>query len=168
MFRIHLDDQLINSALRRVEGQQLEFRHGCILGKLKLPIGAVSVVVIPSFNGRELVLAVPFKEIRGDITGKFFLSKLVGTFWGTICNKIDAALIPKLQQAGLPRQTISHEKVKDRKGDIGKIKVSMHCVNSWLAGKHPTLTPSIENIAFSPEGAEIQGELQHHNVRLGS
>lgn len=165
MFRVHLDTQMITSGLGRIEGQQLEFRHGCILGKLKLPIGAVSIVVIPSFNGRDVVLAIPFKEIRGDITGKFFLSKLIGTFWGTICKKIDATLVPKLQAAGLPRDTISHEKAKDRNGDVGKIKVSMRAINGWLSGKHPRLTPLVQNVVFSPDGVEIVGELQHHDVR---
>jgi hypothetical protein len=160
VFRVQIDTQLVNSALRSVPDQQFEYRHGCILGKVKLPIGAVSVVVVPSFNGSHLVFSIPFKEIKGDITGKFFLSKLVSTFWGTICKQLDAIVVPKLQKYGLPRDTLSHEKVKDRAGDVGKVKISARAVNQWLAGKHPRLRTSVTGINFTPEGLEVEGEVE--------
>ena len=74
-FKFQGDAKLVNSLLRRVPNQKLEYRHGCIIGEVKLPLGAVNAVVIPSFSGSHVVLAIPFNEIKGDITGGRSLSK---------------------------------------------------------------------------------------------
>lgn len=162
MFRISLDSDLINTGLHKVPDPKLEFKHGCILGRINVPLGnaAVNMVAIPSFNGQYLVVSIPFSEVKGNITGKFFLSKLMSVFWGTISKQVEKMLVPRLQKIGLPRETVSIEKIKDKSGDVGKIKISMRCVNRWLAGKHPSLTPTITEISFSAEGMELVGDLE--------
>lgn len=160
MIKVHLNSQLINSALARVEGQELEFRHGCILAKVKLPVGAVSAVVIPTFRDQQLLLVIPFKEIKGNITGGFFLSKLLSVFWGFIGSQIQSAVVPKLRQYGFGTDVISHQKVKGRDGDVGEISISLRAVNRWLEGKHPRLNLNVTEVAFGPDGADISAELK--------
>ena len=160
MIKLHLDSQLINSALARLEGQKLEFRHGCILAKLTLPVGAVSAIVIPSFRDDHVLLTIPFQEIKGNITGKFFVSKVLSVFWNFIGSQIQSAVIPKLRQYGLGSDTISHRKTKARAGDVGEIMISLRAINRWLEGKHPRLNLSIREVAFSPEGADVTADLR--------
>ena len=158
-FSFHVDDSLVNKLLRKVPNQRLEYRHGCILGTATLPVGAVNAIVIPSFSGSHVVLAIPFKEIKGNITGKFFLSKLISTFWGTISKQVEKAALPALQKHGLGREALTIEKVKEAGGDVGKIKLSVRAVNRWLEGQHPRLSPKLTGITFSPGGVEVTGEL---------
>jgi hypothetical protein len=159
-FSFHIDESLVNTLLRRIPDQELLYRHGCFLGATKLPVGAVNAVVIPSFSGSHVVLAVPFKEIKGNITGKFFLSKLVSTFWGTISKQVEKMALPILQRNGLSRDALLIEKVKGSGGDVGKIKLSVRAINTWLERQHPGLSPKLTGITFAPDGVELTGELQ--------
>ena len=159
-FKFQIDERLVNSLLGRIPNQELQYRHGCFLGATKLPVGAVNAVVIPSFSGSHIVLAVPFKEIKGNITGKFFLSKFVSTFWGTISKQVEKMAWPVLQKNGLGRESLTIEKVKESGGDVGKIKLSVKAVNRWLEGQHPGLSPRLTDITFAPDGVEVTGELQ--------
>ena len=161
MFRLEIERDLFNSALEPFPKGHLEYKHGCIVGKVSLPIGAVSVVAVPSFDGSHVVFSVPFSEIKGDIAGGFFLSKIISTFWSTIAQQIESLIIPKLAKHGLPRNTVTTDKVKDRSGDVGKIKVSIRAINSWLAGKHPRLTPSVESVSFEQEAILIEGDVKN-------
>lgn len=168
MFRITLDHALINSVLRKVADPKLEYRQGCLLGQINVPLGnaAVNMVIIPTFNERHLVFLVPFKEIKGSVTGKLFLSKLVGVFWGTISKQVEKRLLPLLRSAGLPSDTVSLEKSKDPSGDVGKIIISMQCVHRWLAGKHPTLAVKVVDMVFNSQGLEIVGDVEAQKKRL--
>jgi hypothetical protein len=163
-FTFHIDERLVNTLLKRIPDQKLAYRHGCLVGAAKLPLGAVNAIVIPSYSGSHIVLAVPFKEIKGDITGKFFLSKLVSTFWGTISKQVEKMALPVLQKNGLGRDSLTIEKVKDRGGDVGKIKLSVKAINRWLERQHPGLSPRLTGITFSPGGVEVTGELQASNL----
>lgn len=158
-FRVQADERLVNAALRRVPGQSLQYRHGCILAAVSLPLGSVKAVAIPSFSSSHLVLAVPFKEIKGDITGKFFLSKLISAFWGAVSGQIEKAARPILQKYGLGRDALTIEKVTEAGGEVGKIKVSVDAINRYLAGQHPRLSPVLTEVTFSVEGIELRGEL---------
>lgn len=159
-FKFQGDAKLVNSLLRRVPNQKLEYRHGCIIGEVKLPLGAVNAVVIPSFSGSHVVLAIPFNEIKGDITGKFFLSKLISAFWGTISKQVEKAAFPVLQKYGMDRDSLVIEKVKDSGGDVGKIKISVRAINRWLEAQHPRLSPNLTDLTFSIEGVEVKGNLR--------
>ena len=159
-FRLQADAKLMNSLLKRIPNQQLEYRHGCILGVVKLPLGAVSAVVIPSFSGSHVVLAIPSKEIKGDITGKFFLSKLLSAFWGTISKQVEKAALPVLQKYGIERDSLIIEKAKEAGGEVGKIKLSIRAINRWLEAQHPRLSPNLTDLTFSIEGVEVKGNLR--------
>lgn len=168
MFRITFDHVLINSVLKKVGDPKLEYRQGCILGQINVPLGsaAVNMVIIPTFNPRHLVFLIPFKEIKGSVTGKLFLSKLVGVFWGTISKEVEKRLVPLLRKAGLPTDTVSLEKSKDPSGDVGKIIISMPCVHRWLAGKHPTLAVKVVDMVFNSQGVEIVGDVEIQKRKL--
>lgn len=159
-FKFQVDAKLVNTLLKRIPNQQLEYRHGCILGAAKLPLGSVNAVVIPSFNGSHVVLMIPFKEIKGDITGKFFLSKLISAFWGTISKQVEKAAYPILQKHGLGSEALIIEKVKESGGDVGKIKLSVKAINRWLEAQHPRLSASLTDLNFSTEGVELKGDLR--------
>lgn len=158
MFRFELDDKLVNSLLRKVP-EQLEYREGVILGKFKLPLGAVTVAMIPACSSSHVTVAIPFSHIKGDITGGFFLSKIVSAFWGTVSKKVESKLYPKLRQLGLPRETVELRKEKVKGEMVGKVIVSLRAVNRWLAQKEPKLRPSIQGMEFQSTGVTVIGEL---------
>ncbi|MFA5506420.1 MAG: hypothetical protein WC314_20225 [Vulcanimicrobiota bacterium] len=159
-FKVQVDEKLLNSILKQIPEQKLEYRHGCFLGAAKLPVGAVKAVVIPSFNGSYVVFAVPFKEIKGDLTGKFFLSKLISVFWGTISKQAEKVALPVLRKYGMGADTLVIEKVKEAGGEVGKIKVSVNAINRWLEAQHPRLSPNLTGLIFSSEGVEVVGDLR--------
>lgn len=164
MVSIELDTPLINTLLQRVPDQQIEFRQGCLLGRFKLPLGAITAVIIPSCDGSHLVFSIPFSVIKGDITGKFLLSKLIKAFWGMISKKVEAMAAPELRKLGLPPTTIKVEKGKDKNGDVGRIVVSLNAVNAWLAEKPGRLTVRVADMAFSPDGARVMAELKSRRL----
>lgn len=159
MFQVELDAQLINGFLTQVPGQRIDYRQGCFIGKFKLPLGALTAVIIPSCNGSQLLFAIPFSAIKGDITGKFLLSKLVKAFWGMISKKVEAAVAPQLRKVGLPPHTVKVEKAREKGGDVGRIVISLLAVNKWLGQKHPSLKVSLSDFNFTPEGVAVSGEL---------
>lgn len=164
MFRFEADSGLINAVLRKIPNQDFLYQEGVIVGRVALPISSFTVVVVPGFDGTHVVLSIPFSEVKGDKTGKFFLSKILNVFWGTIAKQVEAAVIPRLRREGLPANTVTLERSKDRSGDVGKIKISLAAVNSWLAGRHPRLTPSVTDVCFTRGSCLIVGELASHNV----
>lgn len=164
MFAVELDTQLINTFLQRVPDQKLEYREACLLGKFKLPLGALTAVIIPSCDGSHLVLSIPFSVIKGDITGKFLLSKLVKAFWGMISKKVEAMAAVELRKHGLPSSTVKVEKGTDKNGDVGRIVVSLGTINAWLAEKPGRLTVRLVDITFSKTGIKLSGDLKSRRL----
>lgn len=164
MFTIHLDRALVNSILRKAGQQKVEFRDGHFSIESDLPIGSVEALVVPSFKGAELVLSIPFTEIKGNLPGGFLLTKLLGTFWGTISKQVEKFALPRLDRMGLPRDSLSLEKKSSPAGDVGTIRLSVKAVNRWLAGRHPRLAPELNELKFSPQGVEVIGTLREKTL----
>lgn len=158
MIRLTLCDSDVNQLLRLVPEGSLAYRSGCFVGRFKLPLGGATAVAIPALQGRHLVLSIPFRQIRGDITGGFLLAALTKAFWGFISDKIRQLANRQLAQAGLPRDTLAVGKQKSRDGEVGTITVSLDRVNEWLA-RQPTrgLQVWLENLRFEP--AEVQVDI---------
>lgn len=160
MFRIHTEAKLLNRFIKTKSKQDFTYSQGRLNGNVSVPVGTVSVVVIPSCTGSSVVFSIPFSEINKGKSGGFFLSKLIGTAWGAFSKQIEDAVVPVLQKKGLPRDILTIEKTKDSSGDVGKVRVSLDVLNRWLAGKHPRLTPSVKEVLFFEEGVEVVGQVE--------
>jgi hypothetical protein len=158
-FKVMLDHTVVNRFLQRFPDYQLEYRYGCFLGRVKLPISAVRVVVIPSCNSSHAIFTLPFKEIKSEGAGGFLLSKIVSTFWGTIAKQIEGNVVPKLQRLGFSGDTVTLERGKGSGGEFGQIKLSLLSLNRWLATRPSPLQASFSHLEFRPEGIQLQGRL---------
>jgi hypothetical protein len=156
-FQVHLHPDLINSLLRRVPDYRFEYRHGCLLGRVKLPISAVQVLVIPSCDGSHIAFTLPFSEVKSEGAGSFLLPKIMSTFWGSVAKQIESNAVPRLQRLGFCSDALTLEQGKGPAGEFGRIKLSLAALNRWLESQHPSLTLSLTDLKFSADGCEIQG-----------
>lgn len=141
---------------------QLTFEGGCLVGRFKLAVGAVTTVIVPSCQGRYLLLSIPFNRIRGDITGGFLLKRLTKAFWGMISTQVEKAVHPQLLRHGLPPDTVTVDRRRDREGDVGVVFISLDHINGWLARKHPRLQLRIHQLAFAYDRIQVTGDLARH------
>lgn len=154
--RVVVAADLINRALRAVADYELEYRHGVILGRVKLPISAVRLIVVPDCNATHIILNIPFQDIKAEGAPAFLLGKVISTFWGFIANKVESTAIPKLQRMGFSRDILTLERGKGSKGEYGRLKISLASLNLWLGLRHPLLVPRLTNLTFRPENVEVQ------------
>ena len=150
MIQAFLSAPELNLFLRDAEGWRYE--QGCLMGKVKLPIGAVNLVVVPAQQGDFLVLSIPFDKVRGNITGGL-LGSLVNMLWKVISDQVTKRVTKILAAQGLPADTVTLEKQKG----AGLIAVSLVRVNGWLARQQVlNLKPFLQNVWFEPHGVRAQ------------
>jgi hypothetical protein len=160
VIRAQADAALLNSYLGRLREHKLEYREGRLQGRIKLPVSACRVTIYPSCSSSHILLTLPFKEIQGESTGNFFLSKIVSTFWGTIAKQVESVLVPRLRAQGFPADTVTLEKSKEASGEVGRLKISLGALNFWLSSKHPRLKLRIRGMLFRPAAVEVEADLQ--------
>ncbi|MGE0494150.1 MAG: hypothetical protein AB7S38_33375 [Vulcanimicrobiota bacterium] len=161
MIRLSVDSGLVNGLLARIPDHQLRYEQGCLVGHFKLPVGAATAVIVPACRDSELVFSIPFSQIRGDLTGRFLLSKLTSALWGTISQRIERAVRPVLLRQGLPANTVRLDRRRERDGDVGEVVVCLSSLNRWLAGRHPRLRLGVAGVHFHPAGLELLAEVSH-------
>lgn len=161
MVRVFLAGEHLNRLLTRFAQQPMSYRGGCFVGHFKLPIGGATAVAVPSVQGRQLVVSVPFKEIKGDLTGGFLLSRLTKTFWGFISDSIEKQARGPLRDMGLPQDTLQ----VGRHGDVGMVTVSLDRLNQWLATQPvPGVIPVVEEVEFQDHGVGVGVRLLRRSV----
>ncbi|MBI3927047.1 MAG: hypothetical protein HY319_16040 [Armatimonadetes bacterium] len=145
----------MNRLLKLVPEGSLTYRSGCFVGHFKLPLGGATAVAVPALQGDKLVLSIPFREIRGDLT-RGLLGPLVKGFWGFISDKIQDIGGRQLARAGLPPDTLAVGKARRSDGEVGTVTVCLTRVNQWLA-RQPTrnLLVWLENLRFDPGHVQI-------------
>lgn len=149
----------LNLLLQRLE-HPVEYRHGCLLARAKLPISAIRLLIIPSCTPTHIVFTIPFNEVKSEGAGSFLLSRILSTFWTTIGKQIEGTLVPKLQQRGFSRDLVGLERGKGQAGEYGQVRISLAALNDWLRARHPQLRASLISVAFSPESIRLLGRLE--------
>lgn len=137
----------VNAWLARVPDYGLRYDRGRLKARVKLPIGAVSVVVVPTFEPGAVVLRIPFAEVTAEGAGGFLVSKAVGVFWGTIGKQVEGVLRPRLQEQGFGPDLVLLEKV----GEVGTVRISLPELNRWLAVREPRVPTEVVGLELRPE-----------------
>lgn len=158
--RVTVAADLVNRALRRIPDYELEYRHGVLLGRAKLLISAVKLIVIPSCTPSHITLTVPFQEIKAEGAPSFLLGKVVSTFWGTIASRVESGVVPRLQRMGFSRDILTLERGKSSKGEYGQLKISLAALNLWLGLKQPRLKPRVTGLEFRAENIEVSAFIE--------
>lgn len=147
MIHAFLTSPELNMFLRDVEGPW-RYEHGCLSGRVKLPIGAVNLIVVPAQQGDHIVLSIPFDKVRGNITGGL-LGSLVNMLWKFISDQVTKRVDKILAKEGLPRDTVTLDKGKG----AGVVAISLMRVNQWLARNQVlNLKAFVQRVDFEPEG----------------
>ena len=151
MLRLYLAGADINFILRQVD-PSWSYDYGCLTGRIKLPIGAITLVAVPSVVEDFLVLSLPLDRIKGDITRGLF-GTVAKMLWGTLQEQIYKRARVMLARIGLPMDTVEVEKV----GGNGQIRVSLYRLNEWLARTYrfKSLKLFVQQLSFFESGAEV-------------
>lgn len=148
----------LNALLARLD-YPVEYRHGCFLGRVKLPIGTVRAAAIPSCSESHLVFTVPFKEIKSEGAGSFLLSKILSTFWTTIAKQVESTVLPRLRSRGFSSDLLTLDRGKGAGGEFGLVKLSLPALNRWLADKHPLLRASLIKVRFGSDDLRLDARV---------
>lgn len=144
----------LNLFLCRSVDPILSYEGGCILVRRRVSIGMATAVVVPAQHGDELVLNVPFDQIRGEIT-RGLLGPLVKALWNGVAETVRRNVAMKLHPLGFPGDTVRVD--KERGG--GRICISLSRVNWWLQSQWPELCPRIVSINFETHGMIVALEV---------
>jgi hypothetical protein len=125
------------------------YQEGCFVLHRKLPLGAASLVAVPTLEGNELVLVLPFDQIRGDLTGGL-MGQLAKMLWGVISDQVLKQAGPRLVAMGLPSDTLTVDQVSFQGKKAGRIGISLFRLNEWLARQKwvDPLHLSVEKLSF--------------------
>ncbi len=151
MIELTLTEAHVNLLLDRVQDLSASYQDGCFVLHRKLPIGAASLVAVPTVESSELVLYLPFDQIRGNITGNL-MGQLTKMLWGVISDQVLKQAGPRLVAAGLPSDTLSVEQVSFQGKKAGRIGISLRRLNEWLSRQKwvGPLHVSVESLRFEP------------------
>ncbi len=144
---LRMTSDQVNAWLARVPEYGLRYHQGRLTARVKLPISAVSVVVVPTFEPGAVVLRIPFAEVTAEGAGGFLVSKAVGAFWGTIGKQVEGVLRPRLQEQGFASDFVLLEKV----GEVGTVRISLPELNRWLAVREPRVPTEVVGLEFGLE-----------------
>lgn len=150
MISIGIPDEELNAFLARVNGCALKYTHGCLEGSVRLPVGAVRLVGVPSQRGDSIVVVLPFRTLEADHLGGL-LRHLARLCWSPLHDYIRSRVDELLDQAGLPRDTVDIRQARDEGGEeVGIVRISLPRVNEWLARRQGNLpwTPRLETVKF--------------------
>jgi len=151
VIQLFLSAREVNLFLRDVEGPW-RYEGGCLTGRVKLPLGAVNLVVVPAQQGDHVVLSIPFDQVRGDLT-RGLMGPLVKMLWGVISDRVSKELAKVLGPQGLPPDTVTVEK----RGNVGTVSVSLMRVNQWLARQQVLgLKPFVQGASFGEDGVRAR------------
>ena len=151
MIHLFLSAREVNLFLRDVEGPW-RYEGGLLLGRVKLPLGAVNLVVVPAHKGDWVVLSIPFDKVRGDIT-RGLMGPLLKMLWGFISERVSKELDKMLAAQGLPRDTVTVEK----RGDVGTVAISLVRLNQRLAREQLLgLKPFVQGASFGEDGVRAR------------
>lgn len=142
----------LNKVLARFPEAQTHYAHGCFLVSRRLPLGfGATLVAVPSQQGHELLIAVPFDQIRGDRTGGF-AGTIAKTFWGMISGQVQKMADNELRKQGLPPETVIIQQTTLQDGSKGGlIRISLPHVNAWLRRQNQPLRVQIARLHFTPQ-----------------
>lgn len=145
---------------RVLEKAGVSYQDGVFLLYRKLPLGAASLVAVPNLEGRELVLTLPFERIKGDLTGSL-MAQLAKLLWGVITDQVLKQAGPRLVAMGLPSDTLHVDQTTFQGKKAGRITVSLHRVNEWLARQKwaDPLHLSVEDLSFEDHAVGVRMNL---------
>lgn len=160
MIELALTEPHVNVLLDRVQDLSASYQDGCFVLHRKLPIGAASLVAVPTVESSELVLYLPFDQIRGNMTGNL-MGQLTKMLWGVITDQVLKQAGPRLVAAGLPSDTLSVEQVTFQGKKAGRIGISLRRVNEWMVRQNwvDPLHLSVESLGFEPGLLTVKLEL---------
>ena len=146
----------LNKLLARFPEAQTTYTQGCFLVSRRLPLGfGATLVAIPSQRGNELLIAVPFDQIRGDRTGGF-AGTIAKTFWGMISGQVQKMADTEVRRQGLPPDTVLIQQTTLQDGSKGGlIRISLPHVNAWLRRQNQPVRVQVTQLHFTPAAVHI-------------
>ena len=150
MISIRIPDEDLNAFLARVNGCALKYIHGCLEGSVRLPVGTVRLVGVPSQRGDSIVIVLPFCTLEADHLGGL-LRHLARLCWSPLHDYMRTRVDELLDRAGLPRDTVDIRQERDEGGEeVGIVQISLPRINALLARRQGNLpwTPRVETVRF--------------------
>lgn len=142
---------------RLLEKAGVSYAEGTFLISRKLPLGSATLVAIPTLEGRELELVLPFERIRGDLAGAL-VGQVAKMLWGVVTDQVYKEAGPRLVALGLPSDTLNVDHTTFLGKKAGRITISLHRVNEWMARQKwvDPLHLSVEGLTFEEHFMGVQ------------
>lgn len=158
MIRLELTEAHLN---RLLEKANVTYQEGCFVVHRKLPLGAASLVAVPTLEGRELALYLPFDQIRGNLTGGL-MGQLAKMLWGVLSDQVLKQVAPRLVAQGLPSDTVDLDQVTFQGKKAGRISLSLTRVNEWLARQNwvEPMRLAVDTLSFQAGSVAVCLELK--------